>query len=350
MGQGQNTAEPGPADVDDIFHGMFQEALLGGETGIVEGTVIGGGGKSGLHHGDLIDAGGQPLGDKGAVILHGFGEHLLFQPEAGENMAGADDQQGMQPRRFQTGGIEEGQVQAGTQLLIQHFIAQPHPLSRGLVAGGGLHVCNALFLDGGEDSRRLAHRPVGILGLVAVQGGIPGPLAQEMGGPGQDAGNRRVVGGDEGGQQFRVQAETMPLVKGQDLRLGVGIAQLGGLVRHLHGNNARDLLRQGSQVLGVHGHLGPGDLHRLMGRDAVDVPGEGDHKFRAGADLDVQILQRGIGIIGDGHGLDGRRTAPLEAEIDGGQHRHRHPDLPLLRLVICQKFNMRCHAGPSQRI
>ena len=113
LGQGGDAAHAGAVDVDDALENLIAEILLADGSGLVEGKILAGGQAGGLHHGDLVDAGGQPLLNEGNVVLDTFREHPVLQPEARENVALGGNEQRMQAHRLQTGGVEEGQIQAG---------------------------------------------------------------------------------------------------------------------------------------------------------------------------------------------------------------------------------------------
>ena len=320
LGQGRDAAEPGPADVDDVLHALCGQIPLADGPGVVEGNVPAGSQAGGLHHGHLMDAGGQPLGQQGHIVLDALGEHPFLHPHAGKDMALGGDQQGVQTHRFQAGGVQQGQVQAGAQLLPQHRVAQPHPLTHLLEAGGRHRVGDILLLQGGENGRRLAHHPVGVLGLVGVHGGVSGPLAQKFRGPGNDPGHAGMIGGDEGRQQLRVQAQAVPLVEGQHGGLGMVLHQDFPAPADLKTEQAGCLLRHARQVGAIQQQLGPGDLQGPARGQAVDVAGEFQGEFRHGGDPQIQMLQIRAGAVGEDHGADRHHAVLLQGIVDHRQH------------------------------
>ena len=203
-------------NINNILHLLGGQILLPDSAGVVEGKILTGGNSSGFHHSDLVDTGGKTLGDQGEIILHAFREHSFFQPYAGKDVSYGGDQQRMQTNGFQAGGVQQGQIQTGTQLLLQYHIAQTHTLSNPFKAGRRHHIGNGLLLDCGEDGGSLTQYPVRILGLIAVHRGISGPLTQEFCGAGNDSCQFRMVRCNEGCQQLRVQAYTVPFIKGKD--------------------------------------------------------------------------------------------------------------------------------------
>ena len=218
--QRRHTAEPGTVHIDDIFHrilphqGFFRQGSC-----LIEAGALSGGKSGAFHHSQFIDAAGQTLGHQSRIILYGFREGQILQPYTGEDMSLLDHQQRMQPRRFQTGSVQQGQIQTGAHFLPYHRVAQPHPLAYTLKAGRGHRIDDPLILQCCVNGTSLGQHPVGILGLVGIQRGISRPLAQVGGGLGIDFGNLRMIGGDKSGNQLRVEAITVPLVKAERSQL-----------------------------------------------------------------------------------------------------------------------------------
>ena len=214
--QRRDTTHSSPVNINNILHLLGGQILLADSAGVVEGKILTGGNSSGFHNGNLIDTGSKSLSNQGEIILHAFREHSLFQPYTGKNVSYSGDQQRMQTNRFQAGGIQQGQIQTGTQLLLQYHIAQTYTLTNPFETGRWHHIGDGLFLDCGEDGGSLAQYPVRILRLIAVHRGITGPLTQEFGGAGNDPCQLRMVGRNKGCQQLGVQTHTVPFIKSQD--------------------------------------------------------------------------------------------------------------------------------------
>ena len=225
----------------------------------------------------------------------------------------------MQAHRLQTGGVEEGQVQTGAQFLLQNGIAKPHPLACQFKAGGGHHIGDGLLLQGSEDGSSLPQDPVGVLGLVAVHGVVPGPVAQNVRRPSDDFGKLRVIGRHEGGQQLRVDGDALPLVKGQDRDFLVPGQKHSIPLAQGEGQRSCELFRQTGEKLTAQKHLGLGDRHRLPGGDQVNVGGEGQRKAGVGSDIQFQMLYGLIRGVFDGDGADQRGTVLLHGVADDGQ-------------------------------
>ena len=203
-------------NINDIFHLLGGQILLTDGAGMIERKILAGSDRSGFHHSDLVDTGGKALGNQREIILHTLREHSLFQPYAGKDVSYGGDQQWMQTNRFQTRCIQQGQVQTGTQLLLQYHITQTHTLTNPFKAGRRHHIGNGLLLDCGEDGGSLTQYPVGILRLITVHRGITGPLTQEFCGTGNNPCQLRMVRGHKGGKQLRIQAHAVPFVEGKN--------------------------------------------------------------------------------------------------------------------------------------
>ena len=175
-----------------------------------------------------------------------------------------------------------------------------------------------MLFQGGEDGSRLPQDPVGILGLVAVHGIVPGPVAQDILRAADDFGKLRVIGGHEGCQQLRVDGDALPLVKGQDRDFLVPGQKHGFPLAQGEGQRSHELFRQSGEKLAAQKHLGLGDRHRLSGGDQVNVGGEGQRKAGVGSDIQFQMLYGRICGIFDGDGANQRGTVLLHGVADDG--------------------------------
>ena len=327
LGQGGDTAQTGTADIDDVFQ-FFRSGQMppGGIPGLVEGHILACGEGGTLHHGNFIHAAGQPFGDEGGIVLDGLGEGQCFQPDTGENVAGLEDQQGMETHGFQNAAVQQSQIQTGTHFLLQYRVAQPHPLACGFEAGGRNGVDDVLLLQGAVDGGGLGQHPVGILGLVGIQGRIPGPTAQQLRGLGGQRHQGRVVGGDKGGKQFRVVAVAVPLIKGQGRQLlGMGAENLSVLFQG-YMEQSGSFFRQSGEHGTVHGQFRCGGPADGTGADAVKVERGGQAEGRLRANIQIHMLKGFRSIVENADRADHTDAAGLEGVVDGLQSVHFQPD------------------------
>ena len=302
------------------------QGFFSGSAGLVKGQLPACGEGGAFHHGNFADTLGQPLGDEGRVILDRFGEGQLLQPNAGENVAGLQNQQGMQPHGFQAAAVQQRQVQAGAHLLLQQGIAEPDPLARRLKAGRGDGIDQVFLLDGTVNRGAELQHPVGVLGLVGVQGGVSGPLAQQLRRPGIQGCNLGMVGSDEGCQQLRVVGIAVPLVKGQSRQL-LGMAeQHGAVLLQGHMEQAGGLFRQSGKIGTVQSQVQrPGAVGGVTA-DAVVVLGKGQDQGRFRPQLQLHIFKGCFRVVDNGDGADDADTAALQGIVDGFQGGYLQPD------------------------
>ncbi len=74
---------------------------------------------------------------------------------AAKGMSLHKEQEWVKAHRLQTGGIEEGQIQAGALLLFQYRVGQPHPLSHYLIGSRRAVVDDLQLLQCPVDGRHL---------------------------------------------------------------------------------------------------------------------------------------------------------------------------------------------------
>ena len=193
---------PGPENVEEKKELLRVELLFGDGTGLLESGCVAGIHTSTLHDENLVDAAGHPLRQQGRVVIDAVRKGVFHQPAAGEGVPFAEDNDGMQPHRLQTAGIQHRHIQAGSEMRAQHLVHQADPLAGRLEAGWDGRVFDPLGLDRVEQRRHHLHHPVGILRLILVQGGTSRPLAQQIPCGRDDTGQGRMVGRREGRQHL----------------------------------------------------------------------------------------------------------------------------------------------------
>ena len=239
-------------DIDDLFHITQGQLLLRIGTGRVEIHLFACGHGGAFHNSDLADAAGKAFGDQRCIILDGFREGHILQPETGKNMAGTGNQNGIQTDGFQTSRIQNGQIQTGGHFLLQNGIAQAHTLPGSGETGRGDGIDDILFLDSTVNGCGLGQYSVDVLGLVGIQGRIIRPFFQKLGCPGGNLYDLRVIGGDKCCQQLGVVLKSLPFVISQSGNLHRFQSQSPVVFAKAEVEVSVDTLSKGAQVFRVH--------------------------------------------------------------------------------------------------
>ena len=285
------------------------------------GRGLGGDGDR-VHHDDLRQL--DPLPEARELVDHGRVEGALDEPRRGHGVALGHDHDRVQARLLQARALEEREVEAGRQAGAEDARGEAHALARGLEARRRVRVRDALGGDRAVDRLGDAQDPLGVLGLVAVEGRLTRALLQESPRPGQDRLNGVVVRQDERGEDLRQGPEARPgvrrmhppgLDRGGELRAGsVDEARaqgaLGGLAdRAQHGVVVAQERRGATRP----------QLEGLPRSEGSDAQRRGQDEGRIGGHLQGQIAEVLRGLRADLQRLH-RRHARVE---------HRAVDLRL---------------------
>ena len=288
---------PSPENVEEKKELLRVELLFGDGTGLLESRRVAGIHTSTLHDENLVDAAGHPLRQQGRIVIDAVRKGVFHQPAAGEGVAPGEDDEGMQPHRLQTAGIQHRHIQAGSEMRTQHLVHQADPLAGRLEAGRDGRVFDSLGLDRVEQRRHHLHHPVRILRLILVQGGTSRPFAQQFRRGRDDAGHSRMVGRREGRQHPGQHRGAAPFVEGQD----------GHLVDTLE---SRAVRRNGFQPHGPHETFR--DIRQIQRRepegrirhdllvtgiDPVDVHLKLFRKTGFERDADGNVMERSFAVI-----------------------------------------------------
>ena len=200
---GQDAEIPGGSDIDIHQETVrVRDGTARSGDGVRKGTPAAVQEARGFDKEDFADAFGSVLPEDGGVVVHRIRGRLLHQPGSRVGMTLMDDDQGPQADGFEAAGIQEGGIQASGQFGGQNVFGEANPLPLFRKGCGRIGIRQFLLEEGVKHGRHLAAHPVGIAGLVTVQGRVAGQAGQFPGGILQHGTDGGMVRQHESGEQF----------------------------------------------------------------------------------------------------------------------------------------------------
>ena len=212
-------------DINDAFQDRgIADLRLRRSASLIKGHIFPGDKGCAFYDRDFIDTVCQALRDKGDVILHSFREGQFLQPNSRKDMTFLQNQQRVKAHCLQTGRIQEGQIQARPQLLLDHCVTQPDTLTDSAKAGRGYGVYDIFRLQGRIHSPGLSQHSIRVFRLISIQRRIARPLAKKTGRFCSQLRDFRVIWSNKCRQQLWVDRVTVPLIKRQNRYFNILLA------------------------------------------------------------------------------------------------------------------------------
>ena len=211
------------ADVDgaEELRGVLEPRARLRARAVEAGRGLGGDGDR-VHDDDLRQL--DPLPEARELVDHGRVEVALDEPRRGHGVALGHDHDRVQAGLLQARALEEREVEAGREARAEDARGEAHALARGLEARRRVRVRDALGGDRAMDRLGDAQDPLGVPGLVAVEGRLTRALLQESPRPGQDRLDGVVVRQDERGEDLRQGPEARPGVRRMHPQVSTAVA------------------------------------------------------------------------------------------------------------------------------
>ncbi|MGH1591109.1 hypothetical protein ACRBEV_25490 [Methylobacterium phyllosphaerae] len=141
-----------------------------------------------------------PLAQELHVVDGGARKILILEPDADEGMTGGQHEHRVQPGLFEAGSVEQREIQAGSDLALQHVTRAADLLARLLEASRRQHIGDAPVRECRPDRLSEFPGPRLLPGRVAVQTGLTSGVAEFGRSVVQDDIDRRIIGSNKGGE------------------------------------------------------------------------------------------------------------------------------------------------------